>query len=142
MTFDEEISNLAYLPNGNLNASFILANGKILFEEKELALAVSLFRLLKDDKKLGHCAHYGLGQCFFAANDFAQAVKAYEKALSLSKKSYIAKALLEALMANKQYPSVEKKALQFVVEFTNEPEFVQEVRKIYYSSIENQKNNS
>ena len=139
MPLEDEITNLAYLPNGELNASYILANASILLREGELSLAASLFCLVKDHKKLGHCAHYGLGQCFFAAKDWGRAVKAFEKALLLARKSYIARALLDALMASKQYALVEKTAVTLAREFAQESSFVEEVQRIYKDSIDYQR---
>ena len=142
MLHEDEIANLAYFPNGELNASFILANANILLREGELSLAISLFRLAKDHKKLGHCAHYGLGQCFVAAGDWDRAVKAFESALSLSRKSYIAVALLEALMATKQYAVVEQTAVEIAREFSQDRAFVEKVRRIYQDSIDHQRSDS
>jgi tetratricopeptide (TPR) repeat protein len=136
MNGDDEISNLAYLPSGELNAPYILASARVLLREKEYSLAISLFGLLKDHQKFGHCAHYGIGQCFFAANDLDRAVKAFEKALSLARKPYIAIALLESLMANKQYSLVEKTALVLASEFAQDTSFIETVRQIYQDSID------
>ena len=134
----QDPTDILYFPNGEMNTSFILSNANLLLKEGEIELAASLFLLIKNQKKYSHCGHYGLGQCFLKMKNPHQAVIAFEKAFSLAKHPYIAAALIEALLASKEFNTAEKRTLEFAREFANDISFLELFRRQYQECISKQ----
>lgn len=128
---NNEQLEFAYLPSGELNASFILSNANLLLDAGELDAASSLFRLLKTHPTLSHCAHFGIGCCFLSAGKPLAAVSAFEYAMTIARKSYIATALVDALIQCGETTIAEQKALIFADEFAQNPESVQKLRDFF-----------
>ncbi len=126
-----DADDLVYLPNGKMNAPFILANAHLLLKSGDPEQAATLFRLLKNHEKLAHCAHYGLGQCFLRLKQPEYALAAFEHALSLSRQAYIAIALLEVLLEFEEFERVEKQAFDYAQEFAQDISAVSKIRSIY-----------
>src|SRR5690348_9410979 len=106
------MSDYELLPNGEINAPYILANADLLLRRGETELASKLFRAVKNHSRLGYCGHYGLGRCFLAEGKTGQAIAAFEKALSLVKRPYIATILLKTLIDSRNADLAERRALE------------------------------
>ncbi len=128
----------AYLSNGELNISYILSNANLLMKSGEFLDAISLFRLVKNHPKFGFCGHYGLGQCFLKMGQPEQAVRAFEKALSLQRRAYIAASLVEAFLILRNFTIVEKLTLGFAQEFVNDPDYLKQFRAQYQVCLKEQ----
>lgn len=127
----DDLNESIYLPNGNLNAPYVLSNASLLLKEGEVDMAASLFKQVTGHPKLGHCGHYGIGKCFMKIGKPAKAVAAFEAALLLQRRPYIAASLLEALIALQEYTQAEKRALEFAREFVADPESIERFRSLY-----------
>jgi tetratricopeptide (TPR) repeat protein len=129
-------NDYAYLPNGELNAPYILANADLLVKHGEYLAAAKLFRLLKDHPRLAHCAHYGMGQCLLKSGKPELALQAYEKALSIQKRDYIAQSLIQALIACGEYAEAEQRSFDFARDFASSEAAVESFRSLHRSAAE------
>ena len=136
----DDLNQTIYLPNGSLNASFILANAGILLKAKEYALAEQMFKSISKHPKLAHCAYYGIGKCHLEQGNFSLAKLNFERAFSISRSAFIAKAITETLMQAKRYPEGESLSLQFAIEFSSDIESTETFRKYYLKFTELQRN--
>lgn len=94
--------DLVYLPDGRINAPYILANANLLLKSGEYQLAVSLFRRIQDHPKYGYCGYYGVGQCYFLLQHWSRARTAFEKALALAHRPYIVESLQKTIQMQNQ----------------------------------------
>jgi tetratricopeptide (TPR) repeat protein len=135
MKQQDEIMEMAYFPNGAMNAPFILSNANVLLKAGEVDLALSLFRVVKAHERLAFCAHYGIGLCYLKKSDPERALGALEKALSLARRPYIAVALVNALLACGQFKLSEERSVQFAQEYAAQVGYVDVFRKQHSQSI-------
>ncbi len=133
-----DLKDTIYLPNGELNSPFVLANANILLKEKELKLAASLFLLIAKQETYAFCGYYGLGQCFTGMQKHEAAVESFRKAFQISKRSWIATAWIDCLMRTGDFRSAEKVALECAIEFVNQPEVSEKFRLYYRDAAEAQ----
>jgi tetratricopeptide (TPR) repeat protein len=122
---EDDSLELAYLPNGNLNFPYILSNANLLLQSGEIDLAASLFRLALGEPKVAHIALFGLGQCCMAGADYPKAARAFEKALLVSRRPYIAEAHLKALKMAGELELTGTLTQQYAAEFGVSQEFSQ-----------------
>lgn len=127
--------DLAYLPNGDLNVPYLLANANVLLRGNELQLAASLFRLVKDHPKYGFCGDFGLGQCLMKAKKFRHAARAFEQALSKVHRGYIAIAHLDALKQAGETAQVQRLGILYAKKYEKDPSVLEKIRNIYVSAL-------
>jgi tetratricopeptide (TPR) repeat protein len=77
------------LPNGRLNADFLLRNARLLFHASEFALAANIFGTLLREKERTDSASHWLARCLEAQGKEAEAAELYEQSIQF-------KATLEA----------------------------------------------
>lgn len=71
-----------FMPDGRMNAPYLLKNAEILLSHGDLALAKRIYHsLLKSGEMLGQ-AYYGLGKCLDLEGLAAEARDAYEKSIT------------------------------------------------------------
>lgn len=120
MAKENSILDLAFRPNGELNATYILSNANLLLKAGEVAAAESLFRIILRHSKYSFCAHYGIGQCQMKRGAYQDAVHSFEQAICLQRRSYIAHSLIEALLACGRREAANSFASLFASEFSHE----------------------
>ena len=144
MTNNERVSNdlddLIYLPNGELNSPFVLANANILLKENEFKLAAKLFLLMANQRTYAFCGYFGLAKCFEKLSKPTQASESYKRAFELSRRPYIAFAYLECLLANHHYHQAEQFALMCAVEFVKHADEGERFRRFHRDALEMQMN--
>ncbi len=135
---EHETDNIIYLPNGELNAPYLLANANLLLKEGDPQLASSLFLLTTKTKNYAHCGFYGLGQCYRHLQKPDLALDALRKAFALSRRAYIAIALIQALLECGQFQEAEQTSLSCAVEFLNDTYASEQIRGFYQKAIQSQ----
>ena len=135
-TVANELNDLIYFPNGDLNFPFVLANANLLLKEDEVELAVSLFGLITQHKSRAYFGHYGLGQCFLKSGEPDSAALSFERAFRLGRRPFLAYAWIEALISDRKYKEAEKTALLCAVEFAEDLETSNRLREFHRRAVE------
>lgn len=134
--------DLLRLPNGEVNAVYILANAKLLLEANELSDSIRLFGTLVSHPKYGSYAHYGIGLCFYKVGDFKKAKTAFRNALTFSRKSFIAIDLVKAILASGDCVEAERLSLEFGKEFSVETESTKIFLDLYRQALKDNSSRS
>ena len=136
---NENLDQLIYYPNGDLNVPYVLANANLLIKSGDINLAATIFMAAAKNKKQAYCGYYGLGLCFVKLGKHAAAVQAFQKSFSLKQRPYIGVAWVEALIESGKGNEAEQIALQCGILFVNDGEASQQFRNLYLRAVELQK---
>ena len=136
MSEAEQLDLMILLPNGELNAPFLLANANLLLKAGEFKTAGSLFLRIAKTKKYAYCGYYGLGLCFRKLGQTEQAVEALKKSYLLEKRAYIAIELVKTLLESGRIKEAEQLSFACAAEFSDQAPVVEEMGKLFQQAIE------
>ena len=127
----DELDQIIYFQNGELNTPYVLANAGLLLKSDEPRMAAILYMVIARHKKNSFCGFYGLGQCFLALEKPQNARDAFRKAFLLGGRPYMAVALIEALLLCEEYAEAEALALKCAVEFVTDAKMNERFKNLY-----------
>ena len=80
-------------------------------------------------------AFYGLGQCFAKLGKPNAAIRSFQKAFTLTRKAYVADAIIECMMISGQYEEAEKLARECAMEFLSQTEIAERFREHFHKAV-------
>jgi hypothetical protein len=127
--------DLTYLPNGELNITYVVSQARTWLNEGRMLEAGKAFQMVAQQSKSPHLGWYGLGQCLSKGRHFEKAVLAFQRAFAIEPKIYIVQDWIEALIASGRSSDAEELSLRMIRQFAENPAALEALRALHRKSI-------